>query len=233
MSINLGAVSAAANIFKSHASTKGASTSRSGFNDVASSAAAGSATQAKSSSPIIPYSLPGNGVASISAETIGALISAQSESSGSGATNSATASSNDLLTQSDVNGDDQVSESKSDHLGSQKLGAARDKDVFGKLDANHDGVISASELAAAVVHTPNQSSKDDDSHDRAVNRPKVDPATKANTDAAHADGLKDTAKSPVTSAGSGTASYNRVEGLIARQAQAINSSVSAPLSITV
>lgn len=94
----------------------------------------------------------GCGWASISPQTMSALIDAQAQS---GSTNSAPANRSealqDLFSQIDGDGAGSISKSEfEDALGAGGTNLAAADDVFGKLDANADGSVSLDELKSAL-----------------------------------------------------------------------------------
>jgi len=169
----------------------------------------------------------------------------------------------DLFSQLDTNGDGQVSKSEFENaLGAGGTNLAQADDVFSKLDKNGDGSVSLDELTSALkgaggkghhhhhhVASSDGSSGAGDSSGasgsssdpllQALNGASSTQVTKSDgsttTSVTYADGSKVTLTSPAatTSSSSATSSYNFIERLIQREAQAISSSATASLSVNV
>lgn len=97
----------------------------------------------------------GNCTPQISPLTMGALISAQSQSQ-TAASNGATAASRsdalkDLFSQIDADGNGQITQSEFENaLGAGGTNTAQADDVFSKLDSNGDGSVSLDEMSQAL-----------------------------------------------------------------------------------
>ncbi|MGN8548785.1 EF-hand domain-containing protein [Bradyrhizobium elkanii] len=97
----------------------------------------------------------GSGSAQISPLTMGALISAQSQSQ-TAVSNSATAASRsdalkDLFSQIDADGNGKITQSEFENaLGAGGTNTAQADDVFSKLDSNGDGSVSLDEMSQAL-----------------------------------------------------------------------------------
>jgi hypothetical protein len=154
----------------------------------------------------------------ISPATMSALLDAQSQSS-TGSTASASKSRSsalkDLFAQIDGDGDGKITKSEfEDALGAGGTNLAQADDVFGKLDKDGDGSVSLAELASAL-----KGGKGHRHHDRESVGSNSDPLLQA---------LQGTAGSSTAA----TSSYNFIEQMIQRQAQAISSSATASLSVS-
>jgi hypothetical protein len=253
MLLALGAVSSALDALQSLAPSKSSSAPLTGFGqsstasfDLTGSAAAGSATGS-----------PSTGFSQISPETMSALIAAQSQS---GATSSASTDPSsalkDLFSQIDSNGDGQITKSEFENaLGAGGTNLAQADDVFNKLDTNGDGTVSLDELSKALKgaghggHYHHAEGSGDAGGSTDTSGSNTDPLAQAlagassnsvtNTDGStttsitYADGSKVTLTTPVasTASSSATSSYNLIEQLIQREAQALSASGTSSLSI--
>jgi hypothetical protein len=150
--------------------------------------------------------VPGfSGGAQISPATLSALLAAQSQSSTPAATSPASALQ-DLFSQIDANGDSQITKSEFEKaLGAGGTNIAQADHVFSQLDKNGDGTVGRGELASAL-----QGSR---GHHHHVH---ID-----GSGGASADQLL---PAPTTSSSAASSSYNLIEQLIQRQANAISSS---------
>jgi hypothetical protein len=197
-------------------------------------------------------SASGGSGASISPETMSALLDAQSQSSSgsaSTASKSRSAALKDLFGQIDGDGDGKISKSEFEEaLGAGGTNIANADRVFGKLDKDGDGSVSLKELASAL--RPKGHHRD---HDNAGNGDQSgsDPFSQAlqgasttsvtnsdgsvTTSLTYADGSKVTMTQPASggSSSSATSSYNFIEQMIQRQAQAISSAATSSLSVSV
>jgi hypothetical protein len=193
----------------------------------------------------------GAGHSSISPETMSALLEAQGQSSGGSgsALKSRHAALNDLFAQIDGDGDGKITQSEFDEaLGAGGTNLAQADSVFGKLDADGDGSVSLKELASALrPGKGHHADRDKAGNDDGSNS---DPFTQAlqgasTTSVTNSDGsvttsltYADGSKVTMTSAASGssssaaTSSYNFIEQMIQRQAQAISSGATASLSVS-
>ncbi len=208
--------------------------------------------------PSIGGSSGGNGP-TISPQTMGALIDAQSQS---GSTNSAPANPSDalkdLFSLIDANGDGSITKSEFEGaLGAGGTNVAAADDVFGKLDTNGDGSVSLDELKSALqgagghhgghhhhMHAANSGGGSSD--------PSADPLMQAlggasstsvtnsdgstTTSITYADGSKVSLTTPAVSASTGysaSSSYNLIEQMIQREAKALSASVASSLSVSV
>ena len=147
----LGAASSAIDVLKaltsskSSAQTTGAGQNATGVFDLPSSNASASIGSGAGSG--------GAGGASISPETMSALLDAQSQSSAGSTTasKSRSAALKDLFGQIDGDGDGKISKSEFESaLGAGGTNLAQADSVFGKLDKDGDGSVSLKELASAL-----------------------------------------------------------------------------------
>jgi hypothetical protein len=200
-----------------------------------------------------------SGGAQLSPATLSALLAAQSQSSTGAAalptTNPGKALQN-LFSQIDANGDGQITKSEFENaLGAGGTNIAQ-ADHFSQLDRNGDGTVSVGELASALrgsrghghhIHVDvGGSSRSGDSGGTGGSN--SDPLLQAlqgatstsvtnsdgstTTSLTYADGSRVTTTSavPTTSSSAASSSYNLIEQLIQRQANAIVP-LNAPLSV--
>jgi Ca2+-binding EF-hand superfamily protein len=187
-----------------------------------------------------------------------ALLAAQSQSS-TGSTASPPASSasalQDLFSQIDANGDGKITKSEFDNaLGAGGTNLAQADDVFSKLDKNGDGSVSLGEMSSALKgskgaghhhhHSAASGSSDGaggsdaDPLMQALQGASSTSVTNSDgsvtTSLTYADGSKVTMTSAAsgTSSSTATSSYNVIEKMIQRQANAISSSATASLSVS-
>jgi Ca2+-binding EF-hand superfamily protein len=186
-----------------------------------------------------------------------ALLAAQSQSSTATTPPASTSPSGalkDLFSQLDTNGDGAISKSEFENaLGAGGTNIAQADDVFSKLDKNGDGSVSLDEMSSALRggkghHHHHHHVADSDGSGGAssgTGRSSSDPLLQAlngasstavtNSDGStatsvtYADGSKVTMTSPAatTSSSGATSSYNFVEQVIQREAQAISSGATA------
>jgi len=120
-----------------------------------------------------------------------------------------------MIAQIDGDGDGKITKSEfEDALGAGGTNLAQADDVFGKLDKDGDGSVSLAELASAL-----KGGKGHRHHDRESVGSNSDPLLQA---------LQGNAGSSTAA----TSSYNFIEQMIQRQAQAISSSATASLSVS-
>jgi len=230
---------------KSSAQTSGASQSGTGVFDLPSSNASASIGPGTGSG--------GGGCASISPETMSALLDAQSQSSAGSTTapKSRSDALKDLFGQIDGDGDGQITKSEFEKaLGAGGTNIAQADSVFGKLDKDGDGSVSLKELASALKggkghhhHEPSNASGNDDGSSsdpfaQALQGASTTSVTNSDgsvtTSLTYADGSKVTMTSPASgsSSSAATSSYNFIEQMIQRQAQAISSGAAASVSMS-
>jgi hypothetical protein len=197
----------------------------------------------------------------LSPSTMSALLAAQGQSSGTAATSTSTSQSDalkDLFAQLDGNGDGQISKSEfEDKLGAGGTNVANADKVFDKLDKDGDGSVSLDELTSALKsggkgHHNKVANSDSSNSAGASADGATDPLLQAlqgasSTSTTNSNGTTTTALTyadgstvSMTSAVSGsssssaaTSSYNFIEQMIQRQAQAISAQASSALSVSV
>jgi hypothetical protein len=213
-----------------------------------STAASGSSTPASGS----------NGLSQLSPATMSALLAAQSQSSTATPTPAATSRADalsHLFSQLDTGGDGKISKLEFENtLGAGGTNIAQADNVFSKMDQNGDGSINLDEMSAGLKangrhhHHPAGSAGSGGS--AGAGGSNSDPLLQAlqgasstsvtnsdgstTTSLTYADGSKVTMTSPAakTTSGAATSSYNVIEQMIARQAQAIAPSATASLSVS-
>jgi len=248
MFLALGAASSALDALKALTSSKSSSTPSTGvsqnpFNLLSSGSTASVGSGSGS---------PGAG-AQISPQTMSALLDAQSQSSAgsTSTTQSRSQALKDLFSQIDADGDGKITKSEfEDALGAGGTNLAQADSVFGKLDKDGDGSVSLKELGSALKggkghhhqHATNGSGDDGSNSDpfsQALQGATTTSVTNSDgsvtTSLTYADGSKVTMTSPASgsSSSSATSSYNFIEQMIQRQAQAISSSANtASLSLS-
>jgi hypothetical protein len=192
----------------------------------------------------------------ISAQTMSALLAAQSQSTSStGSTASAPADPlQDLFSLIDGNGDGKISKSEfEDALGAGGTNLANADSVFGKLDKNGDGNVGLDELKSALQgarghrhhHTASPSDAggggskgSGDPLAQALAGASSTSVTNADgsttTSLTYADGSKVTmtTAAPSTTSTAATSSYNFIEKMIQRQAHALSSSATHSLALS-
>ena len=249
MLLALGAASSAIDALKSLTSSKSSSSQSNGANpaslfDSFSSSAPSTGSTAGSGS---------GGGAQISPETMSALLAAQGQSS-AGTTAAPTSRSDalkDLFSQIDANGDGKVTKSEfEDALGAGGTNLRNADSVFGKLDKDGDGSVSLNELMSALkggkgrhhahrARGPGENGSSSDPLLQALQGASSTSVTNSDgsttTSLTYADGSKVTMTSAASGASSSaaTSSYNFIEQMIQRQAQAISTSATtASLSLS-
>ena len=192
---------------------------------------------------------PGGG-AHISPETMSALLAAQSQSGTAFQPTSREDALKDLFSKIDADGDGKITKSEfEDALGAGGTNTAKADDVFGKLDKDGDGSVSLGELSSALKggrgrhghHRITEGAGDDQNDPLLQALQGASGSTVTNADGStttsltYADGSTVTMTKPATSSASSTAtsSYNFLEQLIQRQANAIAAQTSSSLSVSV
>ncbi|MCC8976680.1 EF-hand domain-containing protein [Bradyrhizobium brasilense] len=204
----------------------------------------------------------GSGSGQISPLTMGALISAQSQSQ-TAVSNSPTAASRsdalkDLFSQIDADGNGKITQSEFENaLGAGGTNTAQADDVFSKLDSNGDGNVSLDEMSQALQghkggghHRHHMASGSTDESSSGAGGSSSDPLMQAldgatstsvtnsdgstTTTTTYADGSKVAMTTPATSSATlnAASSYNIVEQLIQRQAKAISAQDFAAVSVS-
>ena len=191
----------------------------------------------------------GGGGSQISPQTMSALLDAQSQSSAGSTTTASKSRSSalkDLFAQIDGDGDGKITKSEFEEaLGAGGTNLAQADSVFGKLDKDGDGSVSLKELAAALKggkkphHAASESDgSNSDPFSQALQGASTTSVTNSDgsvtTSLTYADGSKVTMTSAAgkSSSASATSSYNFIEQMIQRQAQAISSGATASLSVS-
>jgi Ca2+-binding EF-hand superfamily protein len=247
----LGAASSALDALKALTSSK-SSAKTTGVSQDAKSPFELSSSNAQA--PVVPDSGSGGGGSQISAQTMSALLDAQSQSSAASTTAASKSRSSalkNLFAQIDGNGDGKITKSEfEDALGAGGTNLAQADSVFGKLDKDGDGSVSLKELASALKggkkhhhdQASNAAGNDDGSNSdpfsQALQGASSTSVTNSDgsvtTSLTYADGSKVTMTSAAgkSSSASAASSYNFIEQMIQRQAQAISSGTTASLSVS-
>ena len=255
MLLAFGAVSSALDALQSLTTSKPHSKPATGFSQGASDPfdPSGSAAAPGTSEP----AAASTGFSQLSPSTMSALLAAQSQSS-AGATPAAPTSRSDalkhLFSQLDADGDGKVSQPEFENaLGAGGTNLAQADDVFNKLDKNGDGSVTLGELSSALmggrghhghhrVANPDGANSDGSSSDPLLQALEGASSTSTSnsdgsttTSVTYADGSKVTLTSPAakTASSSATSSYNFIEQMIQREAQAISTAATASLSVSV
>ena len=257
MLLALGAASSVFDALKSLTSSKSSSPPTTGLIqdpanpfDLSGSTASSASSTSGSSAPAFG---PGAG-SQISPTTMSALLDAQSQSS-AGSTTSAPTSRSDALKhlfgQIDADGDGQLSKAEFENaLGAGGTNIAQADDVFGKLDKDGSGSVSLDELSSALKGKGHHHHHQAGGGSNGADGSNSDPLAKAlqgasstsvtnsdgsvTTSLTYADGSKVTMTSAAgkSSSASATSSYNFIEQMIQRQAQAISSGATASVSVS-
>jgi Ca2+-binding EF-hand superfamily protein len=186
----------------------------------------------------------------LSPATMSALLAAQDQSSSSTAPTSRSDALKDLFSQLDADGDGKVSKSEFENaLGAGGTNLAQADDVFGKLDKDGDGSVSLDEMSSALKgagghghghkhHAGGSQESNSDPLLQALDGASSTSTTNSDgsttTSLIYADGSKVTMTSAPTAAASTSAasSYNFIEQMIQREAQAISASATSSLSVS-
>jgi Ca2+-binding EF-hand superfamily protein len=201
--------------------------------------------------PVVPGSGSSGGGSQISAQTMSALLDAQSQSSAASTTAASKSRSSalkNLFAQIDGNGDGKITKSEFEEaLGAGGTNLTQADSVFGKLDSDGDGAVSLKELASALKPKGHHHDRDkaadgdesgSDSFLKAVKGASSTSVSNSDgsmtTSLTYADGSKVTMTSAAgkSSSASATSSYNFIEQMIQRQAQAISSGATGSLSVS-
>jgi Ca2+-binding EF-hand superfamily protein len=253
MLLALGAVSSALDALQSLTTPKSKSPPTTGFSQNTANPFDLSGSTPASGSPT-PAS-GATGLSPLSPSTMSTLLAAQSQPSTTTPASAPTgrdAALKDLFSQLDANGDGQISKSEFESaLGAGGTNLANADSVFGKMDKNGDGSISLDEMSSALKGGKGRHHHAAGSGSPSANGSSSDPLLQAldgasststsnsdgstTTSVTYADGSKVTMTSPAakTASSSATSSYNFIEQLISRQAQAISSGATSSLSMNV
>jgi Ca2+-binding EF-hand superfamily protein len=246
----LGAASSLVDMLQSVTSSKSSSSKATGFSQAAANPFDLSGGAATSGSP--DQASGTGGFSRLSPDTMSALLAAQSQSSAAAtpAPTSPSAALNDLFSQLDADHDGQISKSEFESaLGAGGTNLAQADDVFSKLDKNGDGSVSLDEMSSALKgagghghrhkhHVGGSDGSNSDPLLQALDGASSTSTTNSDgsttTSLTYADGSKVTMTSAPTAAASTSAasSYNFIEQMIQREAQAISASVTSSLSVT-
>ena len=249
----LGAVSSVLDILQSLTSRK--SSSPSGGQPAASpfDVSGGASASAGAASP-----QPASGFSPISPQTMSALIAAQGETTNTASPNP-TDALQDLFSQIDADGDGSITKTEFENaLGAGGTNTAAADKVFGDLDKNGDGSVSLDEMKSALqgaghhgyghhmhAHGAGGGDGGDASSDPLLQALSGASSTSVSngdgsttTSITYADGSKVSLTTPAASStssasGNATSSYNLIEQLIQREAQALSASVASSLSVSV
>ena len=250
MFLALGAASSAFDALKALTSSKSSSAPSTGVSQNAKSPF--DLLSSNSQASVGSGSGSGGGYSQISPATMSALLDAQSQSATGSATTASKSRSSalkDLLAQIDGDGDGKITKSEfEDALGAGGTNLANADSVFGKLDKDGDGSVSLKELTSALTggkephHGHHAGSESDGSNSDPLSQAQQGASTTSVTNSdgsvttslTYADGSKVTMTSAAggSSASAATSSYNFIEQMIQRQAQAISSAATASLSVS-
>ncbi|WP_291860144.1 EF-hand domain-containing protein [Bradyrhizobium sp.] len=246
----LGAATSALDLLKSLTAAKSQSAgikgSKSPFDLSGSAAAEGSAPAGAGSKPLV------------SPATMSALLAAQSQAttgSPPSASSGRPGALKDLFAQIDADMDGKLSKSEFEQaLGAGGTNLVQADSVFGRLDRDDDGAVSLGEMMSAL-NGKGRRQHDVAGSDRAAGSgapggPGTDPLMQAlqgasstsvtnsdgsvTTSRTYADGSRVTTTSAAATSAfsSATSSYNVIEQMIQRRAQAISSAATASLSVS-
>jgi len=205
-----------------------------------------------------PAKSAASGNSLISPATMSALLAAQGQAN-SGSTSTPSTSRwdalKDLFAQVDANSDGNLSKSEFENaLGAGGTNLVKADRVFGKLDKDGNGAVSLDEMMSALNgagrHPHDAAGSDEAAGSGAPGGPGKDPLMEAlrgasstsvtnsdgsiTTSLTYADGSKVTTTSAATASASSaaTSSYNFIDQMIRRQAQAISAGGAASLSVS-
>jgi hypothetical protein len=250
MLLALGAISSAFDALQSLTSKKSSSPqATTGFSQTA-------ATPFDTGASPAPSSGGSSQSGGLSPATMSALLAAQGQSSSSAAPTSQSDALKNLFSQLDADGDGKVSKSEFENaLGAGGSNLAQADDVFNKLDKDGDGSVSLDEMSSALKgvgghghgHHHHVASSDGSGDSSGTSGSDSDPLLQAldattstavtnsdgstTTSLTYADGSKVTMTSAPTASASTAAasSYNIIEQMIQREAQAISASATSSL----
>jgi Ca2+-binding EF-hand superfamily protein len=239
MLLALGAASSAIDALKSLTSSVSSSSASTGFGKRSADpfGLSGDTSPSGSSAPATGFT---GGGSQISPATMSALLAAQSQTgSTASAPTSRSSALQDLFSQIDGNGDGQISKSEFENaLGAGGTNLAQADDVFSKLDTNGDGSVSLGEMSSALKGAGGKGGHHHHAHvagssGSGTNGSSATGATSTSvansngsttTSLTYADGssVSMTSAPATTSSSTATASYNLLEQMIQREAQAIS-----------
>ncbi|WP_454626646.1 EF-hand domain-containing protein [Bradyrhizobium cenepequi] len=250
----LGAASSAIDLLKSLTSSKTSSAKPAGQTQDAGNIfdISGSTTAPTSAAP--SSGSAGSGPAPIAPETMSALLDAQSQAS-TGTAASTTSPSDalkDLFGQIDGDGDGNITKSEfEDALGAGGTNLAQADAVFSKLDKDGDGSVTLDEMSSALKggsgHHPHvhhhaggggSGGGGSDALMQALDDGSTTSVTNSDgsvtTTVTKADGstVTTTSAASASAASAATSSYNFIDQLVQRQANAISTQTSASLSVS-
>ena len=156
-----------------------------------------------------PVSSGAGGGSQISPSTMSALLAAQSHATTGSAPTASTGRSDalkDLFAQIDADSDGKLSKSEFENaLGAGGTNLAQADSVFGKLDKDGDRAVNLNEMMSAL---------------------------NGNATGSAGSGAPVTSVASASASSAATSSYNSIEQMIQRQAQAISSAATASLSVS-
>ena len=177
------------------------------------------------------------GGAQLSPETWSALLAAQSQSGSLFVPISSGDALKDMFLHIDADRDGKITKSEfEDALGAGGTNLTQADDVFGKLDKDGDGSVSETELASAMLTRQRHQNRHD--ADDGANGDSNDPLQRAldgasGTTVTNTDGSTMT-RPPASSASTAAiSSYNFLEQMIQRQANAVPAQGNSSLSLSV
>ena len=241
----LGAASAALEALKSLSSSKSSSSQSAGNRKEATNPFDLSGATSTSTSSSLASGFMG--ASQISPATMSALLAAQSQSTGASTGRSDILK--DLFAQVDADADGQLSKLEFENaLGAGGTNIAQADSVFGKLDRDGNGTVGLGEMLSALKgsgkgHHGDSHAADSDGTGGADSNPLpralrgASTTSVTNSDGSittsltYGDGSKVTMTSAAAASSSATTSYNFIEKMIHRQAQAISVSSAASLSV--
>jgi hypothetical protein len=247
----LGAASSAIDLLKSLTSSKTSQAKPAGLTPDASSAFDIAGAPPPTTAPPNTGSA-GSGSAPIAPDTMSALLEAQSQASTGAAASTMSPSDalKDLFGQIDGDGDGKITKSEfEDALGAGGTNLAQADDVFSKLDKDGDGDVTLDEMSSALKggsghrsqvhhHGGGGGGGSADALMQALDDGASTSVTNSDgsvtTTTTYADGSKVTATSAASpsAAGAATSSYNFIDQLVQRQANAISTQANASLSLS-
>ncbi len=244
----LGAASATLDVLRPPTSTKSSPAPSAGFSAKSSDSFDGFNSAALKASPAPTFITP-------EMMAVMQAVAAQDQSKAGSASPAPARKSdalNDLFSQLDADGNAQISRSEFETaLGAAGTDTAEADKVFGKMDKDADGSVSSDEMSAALlrgshrngqhyfpISLRDRSGGPKDANIPASNPHAVSSSSVANSDGTtttsliYADGSRAMMRSAAASSGDAASSYNFIEQMIQRQAQAISSAATGSLSLS-